>query len=327
MAWSGGVFTRTNGDNVGSDLWQQDRNEGQNILASRHDSHDEDLATGINNCITKDGQNVATANLPMGGFRHTNVSNGAARNQYSSIAQIQDSSVVYGGSSTGAANVYAVTLSPALTTYTAGQRLCFLSHQSNTATCTLNVNGLGAKNIYKHTGSIALSANDILSGRLIFVTYDGTQFQLENPQNSSRYWYYDGSGNLIHTASVSVLGGTSDGSDNAVLTIAGGGAASDGRGAYILMNGNEAAGTGILQLSCGSHVSAQILLRTYGSNSIEFLTNNTSRMVLSGSDAHLNLKAAGGVPGTPSSGITLYTDGTNILYKNNAGVVKTVTAV
>lgn len=30
-----------------------------------------DLATGLSTCVTKDGQTVPTANLPMGGFKHT----------------------------------------------------------------------------------------------------------------------------------------------------------------------------------------------------------------------------------------------------------------
>ncbi len=65
MAWSGGTFSRTNGVNSGTDVWEQDKLEPVNILASRHDTHDQDLATGINACVNKDGSNatnvVATA--------------------------------------------------------------------------------------------------------------------------------------------------------------------------------------------------------------------------------------------------------------------------
>lgn len=39
----------------------------------RYNGNTLDIAAGITNCITKDGQNVPTANLSMGGFKHINV--------------------------------------------------------------------------------------------------------------------------------------------------------------------------------------------------------------------------------------------------------------
>lgn len=89
MPWSAGAFTRTNGVNSGADTWAQDKAASTKILASRADTHDQDLATGINNCIAKDGQNAATANLPMGGFKHTNVASASADNQYASYGQVK----------------------------------------------------------------------------------------------------------------------------------------------------------------------------------------------------------------------------------------------
>lgn len=73
MPWSGSTFSRTNGVNSGADTWEQDRDEPVNILASRHDDHDQDLADGINACLKKDGGNTATANIPMGGFKLTSL--------------------------------------------------------------------------------------------------------------------------------------------------------------------------------------------------------------------------------------------------------------
>jgi len=60
MAWSGGTFTRTNGVNTGATTWATDAAAGVKIRADRHDTHDQDLATGINQCINKDGSNTAT---------------------------------------------------------------------------------------------------------------------------------------------------------------------------------------------------------------------------------------------------------------------------
>ena len=64
MAWDGnGTFTRTNGVNTGSGAWAADKAAATNILASRHDTHDQDLATGIQACLTKNGESKPTADF------------------------------------------------------------------------------------------------------------------------------------------------------------------------------------------------------------------------------------------------------------------------
>lgn len=73
--WSGGTYTRTNGTYSGATVWYQDYQAGQNIDPVRADTHDQDLATGINNCLAKDGSNAATGNLNAGGFRVSNIGN------------------------------------------------------------------------------------------------------------------------------------------------------------------------------------------------------------------------------------------------------------
>ena len=63
MPWTGGIYTRTNGFNTGPTVWSQDLGQGVKIVTDRHDAHDQDLATGLNNCVTKDGLNKPAANL------------------------------------------------------------------------------------------------------------------------------------------------------------------------------------------------------------------------------------------------------------------------
>jgi len=83
MPWDGaGNFTRTNGVNTGDDLWEQDKNASVKIVTSRHDDHDTDLKDGINACLAKNGENSPTANLPMGGYKHTGAAAGTANGQY-----------------------------------------------------------------------------------------------------------------------------------------------------------------------------------------------------------------------------------------------------
>lgn len=87
MGWSGGTFTRVDG----ATGWQDDATAGVAIEASLHDAAFNDLATdGINQCIHKGGSNTPTANLPMGGYKHTNVANGSASSDYMAFGQISN---------------------------------------------------------------------------------------------------------------------------------------------------------------------------------------------------------------------------------------------
>ena len=69
MPWAAGTFSRL----YGAAGWVDDRDAGTKILATRHDSHDQDLATGINNALAKDGTNAATADIGLGGFKITSL--------------------------------------------------------------------------------------------------------------------------------------------------------------------------------------------------------------------------------------------------------------
>lgn len=90
----------------------------------------------------------------------------------------------------GSANAYVVTLSPASFSLTAGMRVTFLAANANTTTSTLNVNSLGAVNIYKETG-VALAAGDIQAGQIVEVVYDGTYFQMPNTLPPPLYYGTD----------------------------------------------------------------------------------------------------------------------------------------
>lgn len=64
MAWDGnGSFSRTNGTQTGSTTWANARDAGNNITASQHDTHDQDLADGINACLTKNNETKPTAHF------------------------------------------------------------------------------------------------------------------------------------------------------------------------------------------------------------------------------------------------------------------------
>lgn len=75
MSWSGGTYTK---GNAGTGGWAGDASLGIGIEASRHDTQDNDFATGINQCLNKDGSNAAIGNLNFGGYLPTNVGAGTA---------------------------------------------------------------------------------------------------------------------------------------------------------------------------------------------------------------------------------------------------------
>jgi hypothetical protein len=60
MPWSGGVFTQTNGVYTGATIWNSDKNAGTLITSAHHDTHDYDVAQGVNQCVNKDGSNTVT---------------------------------------------------------------------------------------------------------------------------------------------------------------------------------------------------------------------------------------------------------------------------
>lgn len=80
-------------------------------------------------------------------------------------------------SSVSGADTITATAPAAFTAYAAGQSFGLVAAGNNTGAVTLNVNSLGAKDVTRR-GATALVANDIKSGEVVLVVYDGTRFQL-----------------------------------------------------------------------------------------------------------------------------------------------------
>jgi len=82
--------------------------------------------------------------------------------------------------SAGSANAYTLTPNRTIGAYYTGQRHVFKASFSNTGAATLDVSGLGPKNIYKPTlsGLAALNGGEIQTNQYVDVLYDGTQFIL-----------------------------------------------------------------------------------------------------------------------------------------------------
>jgi hypothetical protein len=90
--------------------------------------------------------------------------------------------------STGSADVQVLTPVPAITAYAAYQQWFFLPVADNTGACTLNVSGLGTRNIRKIDGAGALTdpaAGDLDTVVVAHVIDDGAQLILQNPAVST----------------------------------------------------------------------------------------------------------------------------------------------
>jgi hypothetical protein len=169
MPWSGGIFTRIYN-------WYQEYLDGYDIDPQKFDGEDDNFTTGINNCLTKDGQNAPDQDLPMAGNRHTNVGDAVNRNEYLVVGQYQDGWGVYAGDSTGDADNYVVSLNPNLTAYVEGMRLWFKAHVNCNAGADLNVNTVGVRDL--EVGGVAVLADDIKAGNIYGIFYTGTAWQV-----------------------------------------------------------------------------------------------------------------------------------------------------
>lgn len=155
--------------------WEDDDANDIPIRSDRMQEQDEDIATALTNSIAKDGQTTPTANLPMGSFKLTGLGAGTVATDAAQLGQVQSGIVSY-ATATGT-DTYALTLSPAITAYAAGQRFTVIFTNANTGAATINVSALGAKDITKN-GTTALVAGDIPAGSMMILLYDGTRFQI-----------------------------------------------------------------------------------------------------------------------------------------------------
>lgn len=82
MAFNGsGVFNRIYS-------WVTDAANGIDVSSTRTDTDTNDIASGLSNCICKDGQTTVTANIPMAGFKFTGLGTGSATTDSVNLSQL-----------------------------------------------------------------------------------------------------------------------------------------------------------------------------------------------------------------------------------------------
>src|SRR6516225_9054230 len=93
MSWQpGGNFDRLYS-------WTADAAAGFDILADRIDADTNDIVQGLMRTVNLDGLTTPAANLPMGGFKHTNVAPASSPTDYARFDQVISTSA--GGATTG----------------------------------------------------------------------------------------------------------------------------------------------------------------------------------------------------------------------------------
>jgi len=99
---------------------------------------------------------------------------------------VREGELIYAADS-GGSDSYAISLSPAATGYVTGMVIHFKANTANTGSATLNINSLGAKTIKKHHDQ-DLDDNDIESGQIVTVVYDGTNFQMQSQKGNPNFY-------------------------------------------------------------------------------------------------------------------------------------------
>lgn len=161
MSWASGTYTKWNG----AGGWASDASSGIGIEAGRHDTQDTDFQNGINNCLAKDGQNTPTANLPMAGFKHTNVSDATSSNEYMAFGQISNGSTTVSVGSIASTGI--------LVSNTSNTNIGSIRYSADSSPGVVSV----AHSRGTTVGTQGLVSNNDTLGRIEFAGSDGVTFR------------------------------------------------------------------------------------------------------------------------------------------------------
>lgn len=123
-------------------------------------------------------------------------------------------------------NTLTCAMTPTLSSYATGMTVKLVPPANNTTAVTLDIDTIGAVAV-ETSGSTALSANDLVAGEAVLLTYNGTEFRFIGPAPSetgspsvtaSRAVVSDGSGNLTAATTTSTEIGYVNGVTSAIQT-------------------------------------------------------------------------------------------------------------
>lgn len=158
--------------------WQDDRDAGTKILATRHDDDDNDKAEAFNQCFLSDGRKVATGDFKMGGHKIKGLADADAPADATNVQQVQSGKFNFAKDISTEENSIKANLFPAPDKLPNAMLVSVQVANDNTGHATLQLNTLPAKPIL--LGEQELGARLLRAGRTYLFFYNQTldAFQL-----------------------------------------------------------------------------------------------------------------------------------------------------
>jgi hypothetical protein len=171
-------------DGSGAHTWPagSTATSGATIESAKYNGVLSDASSEITASLPRSGVAAMTGPLDMGSNKITDLDAATLRTDAAQLVQVQNGSILYAGTASGT-DTYTASLTPASLALVAGQTVRAIFTNANTGAATFNLNALGATSIVKDV-STALAAGDISAGELCELVYDGTNWVLQDVDNT-----------------------------------------------------------------------------------------------------------------------------------------------
>lgn len=146
--------------------------------ASRFDTNFDDVASGLSNCITRDGQTTITSNLNMSNKKVVNLADATAGQDAVNVRIVQQASkFMYVGAS-GTGSLMTGSTNPTFTSLVAGMLfMVIVPADSANGGCQFSVNGLAYQNVLSPA---AVVSGDFKTNDTLLLLWDGSNYRWIN---------------------------------------------------------------------------------------------------------------------------------------------------